>query len=185
MLEECPAQSHITMNALCITRRITMTNSFYDLTIPALCGQPISMADFKGKAVLIVNTASKCGFTPQYEGLQHLWSKYGQSGLVVIGIPSNDFGQQEPGSASEIQTTCSRNYGVSFPMAAKSRVKGKEATPIFRWLAKEGGMLALPRWNFYKYLVSREGELVKWFTPLTSPDSSRMKVSVMRAVMDH
>lgn len=161
-----------------------MTNSFYDLDIPALCGQPISMADFKGKVVLIANTASKCGFTPQYEGLQHLWSHYGKNGLVVLGVPSNDFGQQEPGSATEIQTSCSRNYGVSFPMAAKSHVKGKEAIPLFRWLAAQGGVLSLPRWNFYKYVVSREGKLVNWFTPLTSPDSGRMKASVKRAMMD-
>ncbi|RUT26804.1 glutathione peroxidase [Asaia sp. W19] len=161
-----------------------MTSSFYDLQIPALCGSPISMADFEGKVVLIANTASQCGFTPQYEGLQHLWSHYGKSGLVVLGVPSNDFGQQEPGTAIEIQTTCSRNYGVSFPMAAKSTVKGKEATPLFRWLAEQGGFLSLPRWNFYKYVVSREGKLLKWFTPLAAPDSGRLKSSVMRAVMD-
>lgn len=161
-----------------------MTTSFYDLQIPALCGEPISMADFKGKAVVIANTASKCGFTPQYEGLQYLWSHYGKSGLVVLGVPSNDFGQQEPGTASEIQTTCSRNYGVSFPMATKSTVKGKEATPLFRWLASRGGILSRPRWNFYKYIVSREGELLNWYTPLTAPDSDRFKASVMRAVMD-
>ena len=161
-----------------------MTTSFYDLHIPALCGEPISMADFRGKVVLIANTASKCGFTPQYEGLQYLWSHYAKSGLVVLGVPSNDFGQQEPGSASEIQSTCSRNYGVSFPMAAKSHVKGPHAIPLFRWLAHEGGILSRPRWNFYKYIVSREGKLLAWYTPLTSPDSGRFKASLMRAIMD-
>ncbi|WP_408734997.1 glutathione peroxidase [Asaia prunellae] len=167
-----------------MVRPIIMTSDFYDLDIPALCGKPISMANFRGKAVLIANTASKCGFTPQYEGLQYLWSEYGQSGLVVLGVPSNDFGQQEPGTAAEIQTSCSRNYGVSFPMATKSHVKGKAAVPLFQWIARKGGILARPRWNFYKYLISREGELITWFTPLTSPDSERLKASVLRAVMD-
>ncbi|GBQ15820.1 glutathione peroxidase [Swaminathania salitolerans] len=161
-----------------------MTTGFYDLEIPALGTGTIPLSEFRGKVVLIANTASKCGFTPQYEGLQHLWSRYAKDGLVVLGVPSNDFGQQEPGTASEIEQSCSRNYGVSFPMAAKSVVKGPAATPLFRWLAREGGMLSRPRWNFYKYVVSREGKLVDWFTPLTSPDSPRMKKVIQRALMD-
>lgn len=161
-----------------------METGFYDLQLPALNGSNIPLSDFRGKAILISNTASKCGFTPQYEGLQHLWSRYGKSGLVVIGVPSNDFGQQEPDTDAEIGASCSRNYGVSFPMAAKSVVKGRNAIPLFRWLEREGGNLSRPRWNFYKYIISREGKLLNWFTPLTNPDSKRMIASVQRAMLD-
>lgn len=159
----------------------------YDFTLPGLSGQTIDFSAWRGRPLLIVNTASECGFTSQYEDLQHVWSRFGRDnprGLVVIGIPSNDFGQQEPGSAEIIQNFCHRNYGVSFPMAAKQHVRGTEAIPLFRWLDQEGGFFARPRWNFYKYLINREGHLANWFTPLSKPASPRVEDAISRAVLD-
>ncbi|MBS1068306.1 MULTISPECIES: glutathione peroxidase [Gluconobacter] len=160
----------------------------YDFHLPGLSGETIDLSQFRGRPLLIVNTASKCGFTPQYEGLQHLWSLYGRDypdGMTVLGVPSNDFGEQEPGSAEEIKTFCHRNYGVSFPMAARAHVKGPDAIPLFKWLGQEGGFLSRPRWNFYKYLVNREGHLVRWFTPLSKPTPGRVEEAVRRILLDH
>lgn len=158
--------------------------TLYDFSIPALDGKSmIDFADFAGRPVMIVNTASKCGFTPQYEGLQFLWSRHGKNGLVIIGVPSNDFGGQEPGDNEEIGQTCYKNYGVSFPMAAKAHVRGTSAIPLFRWIASEGGFAAKPRWNFYKYLFSRSGTLETWFSPLTSPDGNRMRARVSKLLL--
>ncbi|MXV44145.1 glutathione peroxidase [Saccharibacter sp. 17.LH.SD] len=157
--------------------------SIYDFRLPALEGGELDFSQWRGRPLLIVNTASRCGFTPQYEALQRLWRHLGQStpdGLVVLGVPSNDFGQQELDTAQDISAFCQRRYGVSFPLAARSHVKGPEAVPLFRWLAKEGGFLSRPRWNFYKYLINREGKLERWFTPLTRPDTSRFLAEAQR-----
>ncbi|MCE2565989.1 glutathione peroxidase [Komagataeibacter sp. FNDCF1] len=159
--------------------------TIYDFILPALHGPDIDMSRLRGKPILIVNTASKCGFTPQYEGLQNLWTTWRGHDLMVIGVPSNDFGAQEPGTADQIATFCQRNYNVTFPLAARSHVRGPQAIPLFRWLAREGGFLSLPRWNFYKYLIGRDGQLVNWFTSITSPESRRVRMAVERAVMDH
>ncbi|NHN89312.1 glutathione peroxidase [Acetobacter conturbans] len=158
--------------------------SAYDFSLPGLTDGTLDLGAWRGKPLLIVNTASKCGFTPQYEGLQALWSEMDRE-LIVLGVPSNDFGQQEPGSASEISTFCARNYGVSFPMAAKCHVRGPETTPLFTWLAKQGGFFARPRWNFFKYLINREGQLETWFSSLASPLSSRVKDAATRLVLTH
>ncbi|CUW46637.1 glutathione peroxidase [Novacetimonas hansenii] len=157
----------------------------YDFTLPALSGEPIDLSSLRGKPILIVNTASKCGFTPQYEGLQGLWTTWRSHDLTVLGVPSNDFGAQEPGNAQEIGAFCERNYHVTFPLAAKCHVRGPQATPLFRWLAQQGGFLARPRWNFYKYLIGRDGTLVNWFMSITPPESRRVRMAVERAVMDH
>lgn len=157
----------------------------YDYTLPALEGGTIDLGALRGKPVLIVNTASQCGFTPQFEGLQALWSFYRGSGLTVLGVPSNDFGNQEPGSSQQIATFCARNYSVTFPMATRSHVRGPETIPLFRWLGQEGGVLARPRWNFYKYLIGRDGTLANWFVSLTSPESRRMRLAIERAILDH
>lgn len=157
----------------------------YDFTLPALNGTTIDLSTWRGMPILIVNTASKCGFTPQYEGLQGLWTTWRSHDLMVLGVPSNDFGAQEPGDAQQIGTFCERNYHVTFPLAAKCHVRGPQAVPLFRWLAREGGFLARPRWNFYKYLIGRDGALVNWFSSITSPESRRVRMAVERAVMDH
>ncbi|GBQ68100.1 glutathione peroxidase [Ameyamaea chiangmaiensis NBRC 103196] len=160
-------------------------SDFYDFALPGLDGVPIELSKLKGKAVLVVNTASKCGFTPQYEGLQALWARHRANGLVVVGVPSDDFGHQEPGDSVQIGQFCARNYGVSFPMAAKSDVTGPHTIPLFRWLAANGGFLSRPRWNFYKYIIGRDGSLRTWFTSITSPDSERFQTAIERVVLDH
>ena len=156
--------------------------SIYDFTLETLQGKKLPLKQFEGKPILIVNTASKCGFTPQYKGLQELWAEKKKDGLVVIGMPSNDFGRQEPGNAGEIQDFCQVNYGVDFVMAAKGPVSGKEAQPLFRWLADQGGYFSKPRWNFYKYLIGRDGRLQNWFGSITSPASGKFRRAVDKAL---
>jgi glutathione peroxidase len=153
--------------------------SAYDFQLKSLTGEPLDLKQFAGHPLLVVNTASKCGFTPQYKGLQDVWTAYRDRGLIVIGVPSNDFGAQEPGSATEIGAFCTRNYGVTFQMAEKIHVKGPEAHPLFRWFAEQGGTLSKPRWNFFKYVVAKDGSLASWFSSITKPESGKL-----RAVLD-
>lgn len=122
-------------------------------------GDTIPLSDFTGRPVMIVNTASECGFTPQYADLESLWRRYRERGLVVLGVPSNDFGAQEPGSEPEIRAFCETSYGVDFPLTAKQSVIGAAAHPFYRWVVEEAGEAAEPRWNFHKYLISPDGEL--------------------------
>lgn len=150
----------------------------YDFTLPALGGGTIALGEYTGRPLLIANTASRCGFTPHYAGLQQVWDSYRERGLVVIGVPSNDFGGQEPGSEAEIEAFCQKNYGVSFPMAGKLSVRGGEAHPLFRFLGEAGGVLARPRWNFYKYVIDRNGRLATWFSSLTPPGSGRVRAAI-------
>ena len=145
-------------------------------------GQPLPMSTFAGKAVLVVNTASFCGFTPQYEGLQALYERYKDRGLVVLGVPANDFGSQEPGSTAEIKDFCTSNYHVTFPMTEKEVVKGGGAHPFYKWAANELGALAAPKWNFHKYLVAPDGRLVDWFSTVTKPDDAGM-IQAIEAVL--
>ena len=154
----------------------------YDFKLNTLSGEPLDLKQFAGRPMLVVNTASKCGFTPQYKGLQDIWSLYGDRGLTVIGVPCNDFGQQEPGSAADIGSFCSKNYGVSFPMTEKLHVQGPSAHPLFRWFAHQGGVLSRPRWNFFKYVVARDGSLSTWFSSLTKPDSARLRKALDQVV---
>lgn len=161
-----------------------MVETIFDFTLTTLQGDALPLSRFRGQPIVVVNTASRCAFTTQYEGLQALWSQRRERGLVVIGVPSNDFGNQEPGGGAEIEGFCSRNYGVGFPMTEKSRVRGRDAHPLFHWLAREGGALSRPRWNFFKYVVGRDGRLASWFTPLASPDSVRFRTAVDRAILD-
>jgi len=145
-------------------------------------GDPLPMASFAGKAVLVVNTASHCGFTNQYAALQEIWRQYRDKGLVVLGVPSNDFGSQEPGSETEIKTFCEVNYGIDFPMTSKVRVKGAAAHPFYRWAASQFGPQAKPRWNFHKYLIAPDGQLVDWFSTVTGPSSARVLNAVERVL---
>ncbi len=137
---------------------------------------------FAGQPLLIVNTASKCGFTPQYAGLESLYHKHKADGLVVLGVPSNDFANQEPGSAEEIEQFCEINFGVDFPLTEKVHVKGTNAHPLFQWFGAEGGFLARPRWNFYKYLIGRDGSFQTWFSSMTTPDSTKFRSAVAELV---
>ena len=152
----------------------------YGFSFPALAGSDIRLADYSGRPILVVNTASLCGYTPQYGGLQQLWAEFRERGLMVIGVPSNDFGAQEPGGASEIIQTAQHQYGVTFPIAAKAIVKGPNAHPFYRWAA-EIRPKDVPRWNFHKYLVSRAGDLADAFPESVDPTDTRIKTAVARA----
>jgi len=137
------------------------------------------MTDYQGKVVLVVNTASECGFTPQYADLEKLWQEYRERGLVVLGFPSNDFGQQEPGTAEEIRSFCDVKFHVTFPMFAKVKTKGDGQSPVFGFLTAKHPK---PRWNFYKYLVGRDGEVSNYFVSLTNPSSKRLRKAVEKAL---
>jgi glutathione peroxidase len=149
-----------------------MNTSVYDFKVPALTGGTIDLSAYKGKKILIVNTASKCGFTPQYEGLEQLYAKY-KDKLVIIGFPANDFGGQEPGTNTEIDEFCKKNYGVSFPMAAKVDVVGDNTTPLFKYLTDEAIKMGTPapviKWNFTKFLIDDNGKLIAVFPSAVKP----------------
>ncbi|MFU0888351.1 glutathione peroxidase [Kluyvera sichuanensis] len=156
--------------------------SFYQLSATSLQGQPITMDEYAGNVVVVVNTASHCGFTPQYAGLEALYKKYATQGLVILGFPCNQFGKQEPGSADDIAQTCHINYGVSFPMFEKIDVNGGTAHPVFRYLKDElpgvlGGRI---KWNFTKFLIGRDGTPLKRFAPFTTPE--KMEAAIVAAL---
>ena len=143
----------------------------YDFTFTSIEGDHLPLSDFEGRVLLIVNTASFCGFTRQYDDLQDVWQRYRDRGLVVLGVPSNDFGNQEPGTEAEIKDFCEVNFAIDFPMTEKVRVKGDEAHPFYRWAEDQLGAEARPQWNFHKYLVGPDGHLVGWFPTATKPTS--------------
>ncbi len=154
--------------------------TIYEYKVPALTGGTIDFSDFKGKKIMIVNTASKCGLTPQYEGLEALYQKY-KDKLVIVGFPANDFMSQEPGSNKDIAEFCQRNYGVSFPMAEKITVVGKKMAPIYQWLTlKEhnGFQNSTVKWNFQKYLIDEEGNLTHVFNPKVKPMSEEVIAAI-------
>ncbi|GAB7536769.1 glutathione peroxidase [Burkholderia sp. 22PA0099] len=148
------------------------TDTVYSFTAKALDGRDVSLGDYRDKVLLIVNTASECGFTPQYAGLQELYTRYGSRGLAVLGFPCNQFGKQEPGDAAQIGAFCEQRFGVSFPLFEKVDVKGDQAHPLFRWLTEEApGVLGLKaiKWNFTKFLIGRDGKVIKRYAPTTKP----------------
>lgn len=149
--------------------------TLHDFTAESLAGQPVDLAEFDGKVVLVVNTASECGFAPQLHGLQALYDELRDEGLVVLGFPSNQFAGQEPGSNAEIAEICERNYGVTFPMFAKIDVNGGDQHPLYRWLKSEkGGVLGdAIKWNFTKFLVGRDGDVIKRYAPTVEPKDLR------------
>jgi glutathione peroxidase len=169
----CPRTSQ----AEAVMSRITA----YAFSFPALEGGELRLAEHAGHPLLIVNTASLCGFTPQYAGLQALWTEFRDRGLVVIGVPSNDFGGQEPGGAKEIAATAQHEYGVTFPIAAKAIVKGPNAHPFYRWAA-EARPRDVPRWNFHKYLIGRDGYIADVFPESVAPEDTRVKTAIARAL---
>lgn len=156
------------------------SDSAYDFAFRSLEGEPLPLSGFAGRPLIIVNTASACGFTPQYEALEALWSANRGRGLTVLGVPSNDFGAQEPGTAAQIREFCTARFGVDFPLTEKVHVRGAEAHPLFKWLATKGGWLSQPRWNFYKYLIGPDGTLRDWFASATAPGSQKFTRAVDR-----
>ncbi len=152
---------------------MTSPTSLFDFTATSLEGQPVDLASYDGQVVLVVNTASQCGLTPQYEGLQKLYDDYRDEGLTVLGFPCDQFGNQEPGSEDEIGAFCQRNFGVTFPMFAKIDVNGDDAHPIYQWLRdQKGGLLGSRiKWNFTKFLVGRDGQVIARYSPTTSPEN--------------
>jgi glutathione peroxidase len=165
-----------------VTGGAAMAATAHDFTFDKIDGGALPMSQFKGKTVLVVNTASFCGYTPQYEGLEALWKKYKDKGLVIVGVPANNFGGQEPGSNAEIQTFCTAKYDVDFPMAAKVSVTGGDAHPFYKWARDTLGASKAPQWNFHKYLVSADGTLLDAFPSAVEPDSHELTHAIDKAL---
>jgi glutathione peroxidase len=158
----------------------TMPASFYAFTTTRLTGEPADLKEYAGKVALVVNTASKCGFTPQYKGLQQLYTDLNPKGFVILGFPSNDFGGQEPGTAEEIKQFCELNYKVTFPMFSKVVTKaGPDQSPIYSWLGQTGN---LPKWNFSKYLIGRDGKVLAFFPSNITPESPELRKAIEQAL---
>jgi glutathione peroxidase len=158
--------------------------TIYDFDAESIAGKPASFSTQKGKVLLIVNTASKCGFTPQFAGLEKLWETYRDRGLVVVGFPSNQFGAQDPGSNDEIASFCELNYGVTFPMMSKVDVNGANAPPVWKWLTSEApGVLGTKtiKWNFTKFLIGKDGKVIKRFAPNDTPESMKSAIEAALA----
>ena len=154
----------------------------YDFSFRAIDGRDLPLAEFRGKALLVVNVASRCGLTPQYAALEKLWTTRRNNGLVILGVPANDFGAQEPGTEDEIRSFCDLNYQVDFPMTAKEHVIGPEAHPLFKWVATELGEDAAPKWNFHKYLFRRDGGIAGTFGSRTLPDAAEIASAIDAAL---
>lgn len=156
--------------------------SMADFTFQDMSGNEINLGDYHGKAVLIVNTASQCGFTKQYGGLQSLWERYRERGLVVLAVPSNDFGGQEPLENHDIKRFCEINYDIDFPIMSKISVKGDNAHPFYQHVSKKFGFSGSPKWNFHKYLINADGKVVDWFSSITSPESGKLIAAIEKAL---
>ena len=151
----------------------TDDKNFHDFTLESIEGKSISLDSFEKKVVLLVNTASKCGFTPQYSGLQKLYDRYKDDGLVVLGVPSNDF-NQELSNNEQVKEFCEIRYGVNFPLTKILKVRGDNAHPLYKWIAKNVSVIGTPRWNFHKYLIGKDGNIVNWYSSMTSPNSESL-----------
>jgi glutathione peroxidase len=150
------------------------TENAFGFAFVSIDGNRLALDEWRGRPVLVVNTASFCGYTPQYRDLEALWQRYRERGLVVLGVPSNDFGQQEPGSAPEIKQFCEANYAIDFPLTEKCRVIGGDAHPFYRWIAETLGEAGTPRWNFHKYLVGPDGQLAGAWPAQVTPTDGRI-----------
>ena len=167
------------ITALLMTSASFSASSIHEFTMNNIDGQATPLASMKGKAVLVVNVASQCGYTPQYTGLQTLYEKYKGQGLVIIGVPANNFGGQEPGTNEDIKQFCSRKYSVTFPIMAKVSVKGEDKTPLYQYLTSTGGEV---KWNFTKFLVGKDGKAIQRFESGVSPDSPELAAAIEKAL---
>ena len=163
-----------------LAMNLSAANSIYEFTMNDIDGKPMPLSSLKGKVVLFVNVASKCGYTPQYEGLEALYKKYKDKDFVIVGVPANNFGSQEPGSNEEIKEFCSRKYSVTFPMLAKVSVNGSDTTPLYQYFtASKGGDV---KWNFTKFLVGKDGQVASRFEPAVAPQSPELAAAIENAL---
>jgi len=153
----------------------------YDFSFNSIDGNKIKLGDYKGKVIVVVNVASRCGYTPQYEDLQDLWSNYKEKGLVVVGIPTNNF-KQEPGTNKEIKDFCETNFGINFPMTEKINVLGKNAHPFYKWAKQNYGIGAIPKWNFHKIIIGKNGKVVETFASFTKPTSNKFIKTIEKEI---
>ena len=156
---------------------------FHDFTIESISGETINLSDYKSKAVLLVNTASKCGFTPQYSGLQKIYERYKNDGFVVLGVPTNDF-NQELSKDSDVKEFCEIRFGVEFPMSSIQPIRGENAHPVYKWIQSNVSVIGQPRWNFHKYLIGKDGKIINWFSSMTSPTSEGLVNQIETALYD-
>ena len=154
---------------------------FHDFSIESIEGTTLKLDSFKEKVVLLVNTASKCGFTPQYSGLQQLYDRYKEDGLIVLGVPSNDF-NQELHNDKEVKKFCEIRYGVNFPMTSIQKIRGDEAHPLYKWISENVSVIGAPRWNFHKYLIGKDGNIINWYSSMTSPSSEGLRNEIEKAL---
>ena len=156
----------------------------YDFSFKDLDGSSLSLADFKDKVIIVVNVASQCGFTNQYEDMQKIWENYQAKGVIMLGIPSNDFGKQEPGSNKEIKNFCEAKFGITFPMSEKVSVKGSEAHPFYVWAKRNHGISAIPKWNFHKIIIDKNGKIAETFSSVTNPSSKKFKQTIEKLILN-
>ena len=155
--------------------------SFHDFTIESINGDQITLSDYKNKVVLLVNTASQCGFTPQYSGLQKIYDRYKNDNFIVLGVPSDDF-NQELSNESDVKKFCEIRYGVNFPLTSIQKIKGDNAHPLYKWIASNVSVIAQPRWNFHKYLIGKDGQILNWYSSMTSPTSGGLTKQIEEAL---
>lgn len=156
--------------------------SFHDFTMNNIKGEAVDLSSYKDKVVMVVNTASLCGFTKQYSALQETYDKYKDQGFVILAFPANNFGQQEPGSSKEIKEFCEVNFGITLPLMEKISVVGDDAHPLYKWLQEEAGFVGKVRWNFHKFLIGKNGEYITWYSSVTNPTSSKVHKAIEKAL---
>ena len=154
----------------------------YDFSFKNIDGTNLSLSNYKGKVLIVVNVASKCGFTSQYEDMQNIWETYRAKGVVILGVPSNDFGGQEPGTNEDIKNFCETNFGINFPMTEKVSVKGSDAHAFYKWAKESHGKSAVPKWNFHKIVIGKKGKVYDTFASITKPSSKRFISSLEKAL---
>ena len=155
--------------------------SLYDFEIKSISGEKIRLSDYKNKVILLVNTASQCGFTPQYSGLQKIYDRYKDDDFIVLGVPSNDF-NQELSNEKDVKKFCEIRYGVNFPLTSIQKIKGENAHPLYKWISGNVSAIGQPRWNFHKYLISKDGNILNWFSSMTSPTSDNLTKQIEEAL---
>ena len=156
----------------------------YDFHFIDLDGNPLYLSKYKNKVIVVVNVASQCGFTKQYEDMQNIWEKYQAKGIIMFGVPSNDFGNQEPGDNKEIKNFCESKFGITFPMTEKVSVKGENAHPFYKWARENHGKSAIPKWNFHKIIINKEGKIEETFSSMTNPSSKKFNEIIKKLIVN-